>query len=45
MELAFSRLRTFLHTAQARTRHALADAVRAALDWVSETDTHNFSPL
>ena len=42
VELAFSKLKTFLRTAQARTREALTDAVRAALDWIDENDAQNW---
>ncbi|WP_157886804.1 hypothetical protein [Hymenobacter sp. PAMC 26628] len=42
MELAFSKLKTFLRTAQARTRQALTDAVRAALGWINEEDAINW---
>ena len=42
MELAFSKLKTFLRTARARTRQALTAAVRAALDWISEGDAQNW---
>jgi hypothetical protein len=40
--LAVSKRKTFLPTAQARTRQALTDAVRAALDWISEDDAQNW---
>jgi len=42
VELAFSKLKTGLRTAQARTRDALAEALRTALDWISETDAKNW---
>lgn len=42
VELAFSKLKTFLRTAQARTREALTTAVRAALDWIDENDAQNW---
>ena len=42
VELAFSKLKTFLRTARARTRQALTAAVRAALDWISEGDAQNW---
>ena len=42
VELAFSKLKTFLRTAQARTREALTAAVRAALNWIDENDAQNW---
>ena len=42
VELAFSKLKTRLRTAQARTREALAGALRTALDWITETDAKNW---
>ena len=42
VELVFSKLKTFLRTAQARTREALAAAVRNALDWIGEDDAQNW---
>lgn len=42
VELAFSKLKTALRTAQARTRDALTEALRTALDWISETDAKNW---
>lgn len=42
VELAFSKLKTFLRTAQARTREALTAAVRAALDWIDKDDAQNW---
>ena len=36
IELAFSKLKTWLRTAQVRTREALEAAIRAATDWVSQ---------
>ncbi|HLK96170.1 MAG TPA: IS630 family transposase, partial [Hymenobacter sp.] len=42
VELAFSKLKTFLRRAQARTRQALTNALRAALDWISEDDAQNW---
>lgn len=42
IELAFSKLKTSLRTAQARTRDALTEALRTALDWISETDAKNW---
>ena len=38
IELAFSKLKTWLRTAQARTCEALEAAIRAATDWVSQQD-------
>ena len=42
VELAFSTLKTFLRTAQARTREALTAAVRAALNWIDKNDAQNW---
>ena len=42
VEWAFSQLKTFLRTAQARPREALTDAVRAALDWIDADDAKNW---
>lgn len=42
IELAFSKLKTWLRTAAARTRQALDDALAQALTWISETDAHNW---
>ena len=42
VELAFSKLKTFLRTAQARTREALIAAVRVALNWIDENDAQNW---
>lgn len=42
VELAFSKLKTFLRTAQARTREHLTAAVRAALDWIDDADAQNW---
>jgi len=42
VELAFSKLKSSLRTAQARTRDALAEALRTALEWISETDAKNW---
>ena len=41
VEWAFSKLKTFLRTAQTRIRAALTAAVRAALDWIGEEDAQN----
>ena len=38
IELAFSKLKTHLRTAAARTREALTQALRTALDWVTAQD-------
>ena len=43
VELAFGKLKTALRTAQARTRDALAEALRTALDWINKTDAQNWS--
>lgn len=42
IELAFSKLKTHLRTAAARTREALTQAVRTALDWVTAQDAHGW---
>jgi len=42
IELAFSKLKTGLRTAQARTRDALAEALRTALNWITEVDAKNW---
>ena len=42
IELAFSKLKTWLRTAQARTREALDDAVGAAMKWISADDAQNW---
>lgn len=42
VELAFSKLKTSLRTAQARTRDTLTQALQEALDWISETDAKNW---
>jgi transposase len=42
VELAFSKLKTHLRTAKARTRDALADALRAGLDWITDIDAKNW---
>jgi len=39
---AFSKLKTWLRTVQARTREVLADAIKAAMDWVSQQDVKNW---
>jgi transposase len=38
IEQAWSKLKTKLRTAQARTRQALQEAVQAAIDWISGDD-------
>ena len=42
IELAFSKLKTSLRAAAARTRHALTEAVRAAMDWVTAQDAQGW---
>ena len=42
IELAFSKLKTGLHTAQARTRDALETVIQTATEWVSEADAKNW---
>ena len=42
IELAFSKLKTWLRTAQARTREALESVILAATDWISEQDAQNW---
>lgn len=42
VELAFSKLKTHLRTAQARTRDALANALRTAIHWITESDAKNW---
>ena len=42
VELAFSKLKTSLRTAQARTRETLTAALRAALDWIIEVAAINW---
>ncbi|NVO86861.1 IS630 family transposase, partial [Hymenobacter sp. P5252] len=42
IELAFSKLKTWLRTAQARTREALEDIIQAAAGWISEQDAKNW---
>lgn len=42
VELAFSKLKTHLRTARSRTRDALAEALRTALDWITDTDAKNW---
>lgn len=42
IELAFSKLKTWLRTAQARTREALEETIRAATEWIAEHDAKNW---
>ena len=42
IELAFSKLKIWLRTAQARTRDALEEAIRTAAEWISEHDAKNW---
>jgi len=42
IELAFSKLKTWLRSAQARTREALEDVIQAATNWVTEHDAKNW---
>lgn len=42
IELAFSKLKTWLRTAQARTREALEDTIKEALEWISKKDAGNW---
>ena len=42
IELTFSNPKTWLRTAQVRTREALDEAIRAAMNWVSVDDTQNW---
>ena len=42
IELAFSKLKTWLRTAQARTREALETVIQAATGWISEQDAKNW---
>ena len=42
IELAFSKLKTWLRTAQARTREALENVIQAAAGWISEQDAKNW---
>ena len=42
IELAFSKLKTWLRKAQARTRDALEEAIRTAAEWISEHDAKNW---
>jgi len=40
--LAFSKLKTGLRTAQARTRDVLEEAIRTAAEWISAHDAKNW---
>ena len=42
IELAFSKRKTWLRTAQARTREALESVIRKATDWITEQDAKNW---
>ena len=42
IEFAFSKLKTWLRTAQARTRDVLEDAIRAAAEWIIAADAKNW---
>ena len=42
IELAFSKLKTWLRTAKARTRDALEEAMLAAAAWITEQDAKNW---
>jgi transposase len=42
IELAFSKLKTWLRTAQARTREALESVIQAATDWITGHDAKNW---
>ena len=42
IELAFSKLKTWLRTAEARTRDALEKAMLAAAAWITEQDAKNW---
>ena len=42
IELAFSKLKTYLRTAAARTREALKTALDAALAWITADDAQNW---
>ena len=41
IELAFSKLRTELRTAETRTRDMLVKAIRMAAEWISTHDANN----
>ena len=42
IELAFSKLKTWLRTAQARTREALEAVIQDASEWITERDAKNW---
>ena len=42
IELAFSKLKTWLRTAQARIRDALEAVIQTATEWASEADAKNW---
>jgi transposase len=42
IELAFSKLKTWLRTAQSRTREALEAVIQTATEWVTEADAKNW---
>ena len=42
IELAFSKLKTWLRTAQAHTRDALEAVLQTAMEWVTEADAKNW---
>jgi transposase len=42
IELAFSKLKTWLRQRQARSRQALEEAIQAATEWISRQDAHNW---
>ena len=42
IELAFSKLKTWLRTVQARARDAVEAAIQTAMEWVTETDAKNW---
>ena len=42
IELAFSKLKTWLRTAQARTRDALEAVIQTATEWVTRADAENW---
>ena len=42
IELAFSKLKTWLRTAQARTREALESVIQASTDWITGHDAKNW---
>lgn len=42
IELAFSKLKTWLRTAQARTRDVLEEAISTAAAWITKSDAQNW---